>query len=134
MMKIKNKTFFAGLLIIALGFTLSACSTGANDLAAPSIDAAAGQVSVSDVRECGGEDGTTWYWAPCFKVELEPFTKMNCKIDALDANGEVVASMEQEFNTLNGGFTTGYGDDTGTQDTTKEIYQSIKSLQVDCNL
>jgi hypothetical protein len=133
-MRITNKTFLTGLLVATLGFTLSACSTGATESAAPSIESTGSQVSVSEVRECGGEDGTTWYWAPCFKVQLAPFTKMTCKIAALDANGEVVATMEDEFNTLNGGFTTGYGDGAGTRDTTKEIYQSIDSLQVNCSL
>lgn len=133
-MSIKSKTFFTSLLVATLGFTLSACSAGTIDSAAPSIDSTGSQVSVSEVRECGGDDGTTWYWAPCFKVQLAPFTKMTCKIEAFDANGEVVATMEDKFNTLNGGFTTGYGDGAGTRDTTKEIYQSIDSLQVNCRL
>lgn len=98
-------------------------------------DSSAGQgVSVSDVSECGGDDGSTWYWAPCFKVDAEPKTMMNCTADALNVDGEVVATMTYQATTLNDGTAIGYGDNSGTQDTTAEIYKSISSLAVSCSL
>lgn len=127
----KLSNVITGAIIL---FTVTSLLTGCSSQESPSAAPAVELIPVSDVHECGGNDGETWYWAPCFKVELEPFTKMQCKIDALDANGDVVATMENEFNTLNGGSTTGFGDGAGTQDTTEEIYKSIKSLDVACHL
>ncbi len=99
------------------------------------IESSAGQgITVSEVSECGGDDGSTWYWAPCFKVDAEPKTMMTCTADALNADGKVVATMTYQVNTLNDGTATGYGDGAGTQDTTAAIYKSIKSLNVSCHL
>lgn len=92
------------------------------------------QIQVSDVSDCGGDDGETWYWAACFKVDAAPKTMMNCTVDALNGSGEIVATLKDTFNTLNDGTAVGYGDGAGSRDTTKQIYQSIKSLEVSCSL
>ena len=116
-----------------LAMSISACSvapTGGNE---GSSETSSMGIEVSGVRECGGNDGETWYWAPCFSVNLEPFTKMTCKVDALDSEGETVATMTNKFNTLNDGTVVGYGEDTGTQDVPEELYRAIKSLDVSCD-
>jgi hypothetical protein len=106
------------------------CSATTSD-----TESSAGQgVNVSDISECGGEDGSTWYWAPCFKVDAAPKTMMTCTADALNVDGEVVATMTYQVNTLNDGTAIGYGDGSGTQDTTAAIYKSINSLNVSCSL
>jgi hypothetical protein len=92
------------------------------------------EVIVSDVSECGGDDGSTYYWAPCFTVDAERGTMMTCMADALDSEGSVIASMTYKANTANNGFVTGYGDGAGTQDVTEKLYKSIKSLAVSCTL
>lgn len=121
-----------GILMI-LGLSLSGCSAPQTDGNEDSSKNTSKGIQVSNVTECGGDDGSTWYWAPCFSVNLEPFTKMTCKVDALDADGETVATMTNKFNTLNDGTVVGYGEDTGTQDVPEELYRSIKSLDVSCD-
>lgn len=119
---------------IFLAVSISGCSvvpTPGNEGASETSSAS---IQVSNVTECGGDDGSTWYWAPCFSVNLEPFTKMTCKVDALDADGQTVATMTNTFNTLNDGTVTGYGEGAGTQDVSEELYKSIKSLEVSCDL
>jgi hypothetical protein len=91
-------------------------------------------ISVSKVSECGGNDGSTWYWAPCFTVDAAPKTLMTCTATALDSSGKQVATMTDQFNTLNDGVATGYGENAGTRDISKSVYQSIKTVKVSCHL
>jgi hypothetical protein len=92
------------------------------------------EVKVKGVSECGGNDGTTWYWAPCFSADVAPKTQMTCAVKALDASGKTLASMTYQANTLNDGSVIGYGENQGTQNVSKSIYKSIKSLTVSCHL
>jgi hypothetical protein len=92
------------------------------------------QITVSEISECGGDDGSTYYWAPCFKVDAERGTMMTCTADALDGQGAVIATMTYKVNTANNGFANGFGDGAGTQDVTEKLYKSIESLTVSCRL
>jgi len=91
-------------------------------------------VVVSEITQCGDFDELGYYWAACFKVDAEPKTMMNCKVSALNSDGQVVAEMAYRANTLNDGTAIAFGNETGTQDTTEEIYKSIDSLDVSCSL
>lgn len=117
-----------------LALSISGCSGAPSPVNEGASETSPTGIQVSNVRECGGDDGETWYWAPCFSVNLEPFTKMTCQVDALDSDGVTVATMTNKFNTLNDGTVVAYGEDTGTQDVSEELYKSIKSLEVSCDL
>lgn len=91
-------------------------------------------VEIIDVQNCSATDSTEgWYWGACFKGKnIEPDTKLDCSVDALDADGNVILSDSFEGNTLNDGQIIKYGEE-GFLDTTEAKVMAISSFNISCN-
>ena len=79
------------------------------------------------------EENNEYYWGATFRItELEPMTKVNCTVKALDSSGGVLIEETYEGNTLNEGTIIKYGEE-GLSTTTKEIVEAISTFDVSCS-
>ena len=77
-----------------------------------------------------------YYWGANFFTNQAPQTKLNCRISALNENGEEILSVQGIYNVLNDGGTIPF-DRYQTQNdlmptTTKAKYKAIKSFDISC--
>jgi hypothetical protein len=123
-----KKKFIILWVVIALGIIGSLSSQD------DSTPAASAQVQIVDVQNCSATDSTEgWYWGACFKgKDIEPTQKLDCEVDALDAQGNVILSDSFEGNTLNDGTIIKYGEE-GFLDTTEANVKAISSFNVSCS-
>jgi len=102
--------------------------TGSDEPAAPRT------LAISDIENASefDEDNNEYYWGAYFKIkELDPFTRVNCTVKALDKNGGVLIEDSYEGNTLNDKTIIKYGEERFTT-TTKEIVEGISSFDISC--
>jgi hypothetical protein len=123
----KKKRFI--FLLVFLVLAVIGQFTGSDEPAAPQT------LAISDIRDASGydEDNDEYYWGAYFKInELDPMTKVNCTVKALDANGGVLIEESYEGNTLNDKTIIKYGEE-GLTTTTKEIVEAISTFDVSCS-
>jgi len=123
----KQKKFIIPLVIVVLA--LIGQFTGSSEPEAPKT------LAISDIKDVSGfdEENNEYYWGATFRItELEPMTKVNCTVKALDSNGGVLIEESYEGNTLNEGTIIKYGEE-GLSTTTKEIVEAISSFDVSCS-
>lgn len=122
----KKKKFIIPLVIVVLA--IIGQFTGSSEPAAPKT------LTISDIKDMSGfdEENNDYYWGATFRItELEPTTKVNCTVKAIDANGGVLIEETYEGNTLNEGTIIKYGEE-GLTSTTKEIVEAISTFDVSC--
>jgi hypothetical protein len=122
----KQKKFIIPLVIVVLA--IIGQFTGSSEPAAPKT------LTISDIKDMSGfdEENNDYYWGATFRItELEPTTKVNCTVKAIDANGGVLIEETYEGNTLNEGTIIKYGEE-GLTSTTKEIVEAISTFDVSC--
>jgi hypothetical protein len=115
-------------LMVFLGLAVIGQFTGSDEPAAPQT------LATSDIRDASGfdEDNNEYYWGAYFKInELDPMTRVNCTVKALDENGGVLVEESYEGNTLNDKTIIKYGE-AGLSTTTKEIVEGISSFDISC--
>ena len=123
----KQKKFIIPLVIVVLA--LIGQFTGSSEPEAHKT------LAISDIKDVSGfdEENNEYYWGATFRItELEPMTKVNCTVKALDSNGGVLIEESYEGNTLNEGTIIKYGEE-GLSTTTKEIVEAISSFDVSCS-
>jgi hypothetical protein len=123
----KKKKFI--ILIAIAVLALIGQFTGSSEPEAPKT------LAISDIKDMSGfdEENNEYYWGATFRItELEPMTKVNCTVKALDSNGGVLIEESYEGNTLNEGTIIKYGEE-GLSTTTKEIVEAISTFDVSCS-
>ena len=123
----KKKKFI--ILISIAVLALIGQFTGSSEPEAPKT------LAISDIKDMSGfdEENNEYYWGATFRItELEPMTKVNCTVKALDSNGGVLIEESYEGNTLNEGTIIKYGEE-GLSTTTKEIVEAISTFDVSCS-
>ena len=123
----KKKQFI--ILIAIAVLALIGQFTGSSEPEAPKTWA------ISDIKDMSGfdEENNEYYWGATFRItELEPMTKVNCTVKALDSSGGVLIEETYEGNTLNEGTIIKYGEE-GLSTTTKEIVEAISTFDVSCS-
>jgi hypothetical protein len=123
-----RKKFIALWVVIALGIIGSITSPD------ESTTKASSSVEIIDVQNCSATDSTEgWYWGACFKgKDIEPDTKLDCSVDALDMDGKAILSDSFEAVSLNDGQIIKYGE-AGFLDTTEANVKAISSFDISCN-
>ena len=122
----KKKKFIILIAIVVLA--VIGQFTGSSEPDAPET------LAISDIKDMSGfdEENNDYYWGATFRItELEPMTKVNCTVKAIDANGGVLIEETYEGNTLNEGTIIKYGEE-GLTSTTKEIVEAISTFDVSC--
>ena len=95
---------------------------------------------VSEVSDCSFFDDETKrsYWYACFKVaELEPFTKVDCKILALSKSGNLILVQRFKGNVLNDRSVTPsdmQSDDSVMPTARKDFVDAISSFEIKCRI
>ena len=123
----KKKQFI--ILIAIAVLALIGQFTGSSEPEAPKT------LAISDIKDMSGfdEENNEYYWGATFRItELEPMTKVNCTVKALDSSGGVLIEETYEGNTLNEGTIIKYGEE-GLSTTTKEIVEAISTFDVSCS-
>lgn len=123
----KKKKFI--ILIAIAVLALIGQFTGSSEPEAPKT------LAISDIKDMSGfdEENNEYYWGATFRItELEPMTKVNCTVKALDSSGGVLIEETYEGNTLNEGTIIKYGEE-GLSTTTKEIVEAISTFDVSCS-
>ena len=123
----KKKKFI--ILIAIAVLALIGQFTGSSEPEAPKT------LAISDIKDMSGfdEENNEYYWGATFRItELEPMTKVNCTVKALDSSGGVMIEETYEGNTLNEGTIIKYGEE-GLSTTTKEIVEAISTFDVSCS-
>ena len=123
-----KKKKFVILIAIAV-LALIGQFTGSSEPEAPKT------LAISDIKDMSGfdEENNEYYWGATFRItELEPMTKVNCTVKALDSSGGVLIEETYEGNTLNEGTIIKYGEE-GLSTTTKEIVEAISTFDVSCS-
>ena len=123
----KKKKFI--ILIAIAVLALIGQFTGSSEPEAPKT------LATSDIKVMSGikEENNEYYWGATFRItELEPMTKVNCTVKALDSSGGVLIEETYEGNTLNEGTIIKYGEE-GLSTTTKEIVEAISTFDVSCS-
>ena len=123
----KKKKFIIPLVIVVLA--IIGQFTGSSEPEAPKT------LAISDIKDMSGfdEENNEYYWGATFRItELEPMTKVNCTVKALDSSGGVLIEETYEGNTLNEGTIIKYGEE-GLSTTTKEIVEAISTFDVSCS-
>lgn len=116
----KKKRFIIPLAFVVLGFI--------------GQSGKASGLTATDYRDAGffDEETNTYYWGAYFKINsLDPWTKVNCHLKGLDANGKVLIEEDYVGNTLNDHTIIKYGSKR-LSETTKEIQEGIKSFDAVC--
>ena len=123
-----KKKKFVILIAIAV-LALIGQFTGSSEPEAPKT------LAISEIKDMSGfdEENNEYYWGATFRItELEPMTKVNCTVKALDSSGGVLIEESYEGNTLNEGTIIKYGEE-GLSTTTKEIVEAISTFDVSCS-
>ena len=123
----KKKKFI--ILIAIAVLALIGQFTGSSEPEAPKT------LAISEIKDMSGfdEENNEYYWGATFRItELEPMTKVNCTVKALDSSGGVLIEETYEGNTLNEGTIIKYGEE-GLSTTTKEIVEAISTFDVSCS-
>ena len=123
----KKKKFI--ILIAIAVLALIGQFTGSSEPEAPKT------LAISEIKDMSGfdEENNEYYWGATFRItELEPMTKVNCTVKALDSSGGVLIEESYEGNTLNEGTIIKYGEE-GLSTTTKEIVEAISTFDVSCS-
>ena len=123
-----KKKKFVILIAIAV-LALIGQFTGSSEPEAPKT------LAISEIKDMSGfdEENNEYYWGATFRItELEPMTKVNCTVKALDSSGGVLIEETYEGNTLNEGTIIKYGEE-GLSTTTKEIVEAISTFDVSCS-
>ena len=123
----KKKKFI--ILIAIAVLALIGQFTGSSEPEAPKT------LAISEIKDMSGfdEENNEYYWGATFRItELEPMTKVNCTVKALDSSGGVLIEETYEGNTLNEGTIIKYGEE-GLSTTTMEIVEAISTFDVSCS-
>jgi hypothetical protein len=122
----QKKRYIIAMVLVVLA--IIGQFTGSSEPEAPAT------LAISDIKDMSGfdEENNDYYWGATFRItELEPTTKVNCTVKAIDANGGVLIEETYEGNTLNEGTIIKYGEE-GLTSTTKEIVEAISTFDVSC--
>jgi len=97
------------------------------------------QVNVFDIENASFYDDTEtfkYYWGASFSTDQPSNTKLNCRISALNNQGEEILSVQGLYNVVNEGVTVGYDKyqvgKSGMPITTKDKFKAIDSFDVSC--
>lgn len=95
---------------------------------------------VSDVSDCSlfDEETNQAYWYGCFKVkELEPLTKIDCKMLALSESGNLILVQRFTGNVLMDKSVTPFGfqsEDSVMPTARKDFVDAISSFEIKCRM
>ena len=81
----QKKRYIIAMVLVVLA--IIGQFTGSSEPEAPAT------LAISDIKDMSGfdEENNEYYWGATFRItELEPTTKVNCTVKAIDANGGVL--------------------------------------------